>query len=92
MLAFCLNSTPQLPGNSKVGLIHFYRGCLSPPPSLTLASLLLLSLALALPFPIPFPSHSLHVLMAMAGFYFTTLSFSLPFSASTTLLTPLPSL
>jgi hypothetical protein len=37
-----------------------------------------------------FPSPSLHVLMVMAGLYFSTLSLSLPFSASTILLTPLP--
>jgi hypothetical protein len=53
---------------------------LPPPPSL---ALLLLSCPLGL-----FPSPSLH--MVMAGLYFSTLSFSLPFSASTTLLTPLP--
>jgi hypothetical protein len=42
---------------------------------------------LSLPHSLP---PSLHVLMTMAGLYFCTLSFSLPFSASTTLLTPLP--
>ena len=36
MLAFCLSSSPQLPGNSQVGLTHYKRGCLPPPPSLDL--------------------------------------------------------
>ena len=52
MLVFCLNSTPtvpgssqvssspQLPGNSQVGLAQFKRGCLAPPFSYPLASLL----------------------------------------------------
>ena len=30
---------PQLPGNTQVGLVNYKRGCLTPPPSLTLASL-----------------------------------------------------
>jgi hypothetical protein len=38
-----LSGPPQLPGNSQVGLTHYKRGCLPPPPSLTPASLLWLS-------------------------------------------------
>jgi hypothetical protein len=81
---------PQLPGNSQVGLAHYKRGCLAPPLSLslTLASLFCLlpscSPSLSIPFP---PTHSPRV---HAGFYFSTLSLSLPFSASITLITPLP--
>jgi hypothetical protein len=29
LLAFCLSSTPQLPGNSQVCLTHYKRGCLT---------------------------------------------------------------
>jgi hypothetical protein len=70
LLVFCLNSTPQLPGNSQVcsspqllanrqvGLTHYKSGCLPPPPSLILllscSSLALLGSSLFLPFPIPF--------------------------------------
>jgi hypothetical protein len=52
--------------------------------------LFLLALASLLPLVplLPLPPLSLHV--AMAGPYFPTLSFSLPVSASATLLTPLP--
>jgi hypothetical protein len=83
MLAFCLSSTPQLPGNSKVGLAHYKRGCLLTPPSY----FFLLSCPLGL-FPSPLASPSLH--MVMASLYFSTLALSLPFSASITLLTLLP--
>ena len=64
LLAFCLSSTPQIPGNSQAGLTHYKRGCLPPPPSLA-------------PPLFPFLSLSLHVLMAMACLYFPTLSPSL---------------
>ena len=40
VLAFCLSSAPQLPGNGQVCLTHYKRGCLPPPPSCSLASLL----------------------------------------------------
>ena len=98
MLAFCLNptpwlpgnsqicSSPQLPGNSQVGLAHYKRGCLPPPLSLTAASCLHLSLALLGSSLSPSFPPSLHVVMA--GLYFSTLFLSLPFSASTTLLPP----
>jgi hypothetical protein len=68
MLAFCLNSTPQLPGNSQVVLTYYKRGCLPPPPSLTH----LLSYSCLLPpcspcLPILFPlsprGHGLHLLL-----------------------------
>jgi hypothetical protein len=51
LLAFCLNSSPQLPGNchacsspqlpgnSQVDLTHYKRGCLPPPPLLLLVLL-----------------------------------------------------
>jgi hypothetical protein len=75
-LVFCLNFTtpppqlpgsshgcfsPQLPGNRPAGLAHFKRGCLPPPPYLTLTC-----------------SYSSLL--------------SLPFTASTTLLAPLPAM
>jgi hypothetical protein len=60
-LVFCLSSTPQLPGNSQVGLTHYKRGCLPPPPSLALPFLLLLSFLPTPPVPSPL---SFHVLMA----------------------------
>jgi hypothetical protein len=76
---------PQLPGNSQVGLAHYKRGYLPPPFSLASLTLILL-LPTCPPLSIPFPP--LH--RVMASLYFSPLSFSLPFSASTTLLTPLP--
>ena len=42
MLAFCLGSAPQLPGNSQVCLTHYKRGC-SPLLSLLLSSPLALA-------------------------------------------------
>jgi hypothetical protein len=36
LLAFLLGSTPQLPGNSQVCLIHYKRGCVPSPHSLPL--------------------------------------------------------
>ncbi|EDL06569.1 mCG53458, partial [Mus musculus] len=71
LLAFCPNSSPQLPGNSQVGLAHYKRGC-SPSLSLCLSlscllsflSCLLLSCSLSLP--IPFP----HLHVVMSGLYF----------------------
>jgi hypothetical protein len=62
---------------------HYERGCLPPPLSLLLLLLSLASCPVAPSLP-PFPSPSLYVVMA--GLYFSTLSLSLPFSASTTLL------
>jgi hypothetical protein len=73
VLAFCLNSTPQFPGNSQVGLTHYEGGSLPPP-------CLLLSCS-----PPPHPLPSLHVVMAGLS-----PPLSLPFFASTSLLTPLP--
>ena len=83
---------PQLLGNSQVGLAEYKRGCLTPPlslsplPSYTLASLL--PLAPLCPLSLHSLSPSLH--MVMACLYSSTLSFALPFSAATTLLTPHP--
>jgi hypothetical protein len=86
-LAFCLNSTPQLPGksqvcsspqlpgNSQVGLTHSSLSCLLP----SCFSLLLHLSPHSL-------SSSLHIVMI----YSSTLFLSLPFSSSTILLTPLP--
>jgi hypothetical protein len=52
---------PQLPGNSQVGLAHYKRGCLTPPPSLTLLPLLSLSFAPCSPsIPILFPPPRTH--------------------------------
>jgi hypothetical protein len=87
MLAFCLSSAPQLSGTRQVCLTHYKWGCLSPPHSLALAltlSFLLLPSAHSLS---PFShAHGQHRLI-----YFSFLSpHSLPFSASTTYLTPLP--
>ena len=100
MLAFCLNSTPQLPGNSQV--------CSSPQlpgksqvgwPTIKGAACPLLPLLLLplssgfLALLIPISPHSLaapHPHVFMAGLYFSTLSFSWSFSPSTTLFTPLP--
>ena len=86
MLAFCLNSTQQLPGNSQVSLTHYKRGCLPPPLSLVLL-ISCFSLALVLPFlSIPFPSHfSLCVSLSVCLSVSLSLSLSLPFSASTAL-------
>ena len=93
LLVFCLNSTPtipgssqvcstpQLPGNSQVGLAHYKRGCLAPPLSLTHLPLSCLLPPCAPPLPIPFFPFSM---------WSWPLIYSLPFSASTTLLTPLP--
>ena len=81
-------SSPQLPGKIQVDLAHYKRGCLPPPHSLSLLfSYSLASCSLAPSLPIPFLP-SLH--MVMVSLYFSTLSFSLPFSAYTTLLTLLP--
>jgi hypothetical protein len=70
-LAFCLNSapqlpgnslvcsSPQLPGNSQVSLTHYKRGCLPPLPSCLLFSCspapLLPSWVLSFPPPLPIP-------------------------------------
>jgi hypothetical protein len=67
LLAFCLGSTPQLPGNSQVCLTNYKKGCLPPPPLPLLSpfphpplcpgahdwSLLLFSLSLSLLLPLP---------------------------------------
>ena len=93
--AFSLNSTPLLPGNSQAcsslplpgnsqgGQAHYKRGRLPPPPSLVLL-LSCFSLALlgsSLPHSLPPLSKCQPLLLY---------SFSLPFSASTTLITPFP--
>ncbi|EDL14396.1 mCG145954, partial [Mus musculus] len=48
-------SAPQLPGNSQVGLAHYKKGCMTPPLSVTPASLpcLLPSCSPLPPFPSP---------------------------------------
>ena len=78
VLVFGLSPTPQLPGNSQVGLTHYKKGYLPLLPLLpSCSSFLALTLSPG-PFPIPFPS-PLHVLMA--SLYSSTslsLSFSLP--------------
>ena len=74
LLAFCLSSTPQLPGNDHVCLTHYKRGCLPASHSLALA----LSSN-------PFLSLSPHAHGQPLLFYFSTLF--LPVSAFITLLT-----
>jgi len=76
LLAFCLSSASQLPGNSQVCLTHYKRGC-SPPPTLSCSLTFLLPLYSVLfflpsffPFPCPFSTCS--------------------WSASTPLLSPFP--
>jgi hypothetical protein len=93
VLAFCLSSTTQLPGNSQIGLTHYKRGCLPPPCSLydLLTSCLLLS-CLSLLLPCSPHSLTLSFYFVIAGLYLFTLSLSLPFFSSTTLLTPLPTI
>ena len=92
LLAFCLGSAPQLPGNSQVCLTHYKRGCLPPLLSCLLAPALSSC-------PTPPPPHSPHLSlslhMLMASLYSSTLFLSLSlflssFSDSTTLSTPLP--
>jgi hypothetical protein len=61
-------------------MTHFKRGCFPPPPSLTL---------LLLPLPYSLPNFPPSLYIAMAGLYFSPLSFLLV-SASTTLLAPIP--
>jgi len=82
-------SSPQLPGNSQVAWATIKGGAC--PLLLLLFSLDLLvplaSLMLLLSLSHFLPSPSLHVVMT--GLYFYTLSHSLPFSASTTLSTSL---
>ena len=85
VLAFCINSTPQLSGNSQVGLAHYKRGCLA----LLSLLLLLLSCLFLLPLALLLPL-SFHFLppppnMVMASLY------SLPLSAFLCLYYPLPS-
>jgi hypothetical protein len=58
VLAFCLNSTLHLPGNSQIGLTQYKRGCLAPPHSLVPLLVSCSSLALSL-LPFPFIPHSL---------------------------------
>jgi hypothetical protein len=56
LLAFSLDSTPQLPGYSQVCLTHYKRGCLPPPHSLFLAlTLSPCSCSLSLPITPPPP-------------------------------------
>jgi hypothetical protein len=71
--------TPQLTGNSQVGLAHTMKGAACPLLSLSYYCFQLASL-LPLSFPPSLPR-------VMAGLYYLP---SLPFSASITLLTPLP--
>ena len=65
---------PQLPGNSQAGLAHYKRGCLPPPPSLTL---------LPLTFLLPLSPHSLlpSLYVVMAGLYFSTFSLYYPLNS-----------
>jgi hypothetical protein len=79
-LAFCLSSTPQLPGNSQVGLTHYKRGCLPPRPSLAL-----LGSSLSSPILIP-------LLLSPHGHGQPLLPYSLPLSAFLCLYHPLNSL
>jgi hypothetical protein len=84
LFAFCLSSTPQLPGNSQVcsypqlpgnsqvGLTHYKRGCLPPPLSLWL---LLLSCPLGL-----FPFLYLPSLSTCSGHGRPLLFYSFPLS------------
>ena len=89
LLGFWLSSNPQLPGNSQVGLAYYKEGYSTSPLSLTsLTSLLSFSHSQPLSYPLLGSTPPTHVVMA--GFCFSTLFFSLPFSASTTILTPLP--
>ena len=77
---------PQLPGNSQAGLAHYKRGCLPPPPSLTLLFLLLSLASCSLaPHLSPFPSS-----LSPRGHGWSLLLYSLLLSATTILLTPLP--
>ena len=102
MLAFYLNSNPQLtenlqvcaspqfPGNSQVGLGHYKRVCL---PLLLLWfswSFDLLPLSCSCSSLLHSLPPSLQKLMVMAGLYYSTFSLSPHFPASTILLTPLP--
>jgi hypothetical protein len=82
VLAFCINSTPQLSGNSQVGLAHYKRGCLA----LLSLLLLLLSCLFLLPLALLLPL-SFHFLPPLPTWSWqaSILSLSLPFSASTTL-------
>jgi hypothetical protein len=70
LLAFCLGSAPQLPGNSQMCLTHYKRGCLPPPLSL-LFLLFLLDPAL------PSPDFSPPLSILVAGLYSLSLSLSL---------------
>ena len=78
----------QLPGNSQVDMAHYKGDCLPLPLSLSYPCFSPLPLAPLLPFSPHSFTPSLYVVMA--SLYFSTLSFSLPFSASTILLTPFP--
>ena len=85
LLAFCLSSTPQLPGNSQMCLTHYNRDWQSPP--FFLAFLLCV---LSILFSLSLLPLSLQKLMT--DFYFSTPPLSLfqPFSVSSTISTPLP--
>ena len=63
LLAFCLSSAPQLPGNSQLCLIHSKRGCLPPPLSSSSSSCSCLPLCPLTP-SLPCPPLRLHLLMA----------------------------
>ena len=78
----------QLHGNSQIDMAHYKRDCLPVPLSLYYSCFSPLPLAPLLPFSPHSFTPSLYVVMA--DLYFSTLSFSLLFSASTILLTPFP--
>lgn len=80
MLAFCLDSTPQLTGNCQVCLSHCKRGCSYPALSCLLAPALSFS-----PFPLSphFPTPSLSTCSWPASLYSSTLSLPLYLSPST---------
>ena len=71
VLAFCLSSAPQLPGNSQVGLTHYKRGCL-----LSLLALLVSCFSLALS-QLPTTTTTCSWEASSLLLYFSTLSLSL---------------
>jgi hypothetical protein len=88
VLVFCLDSTPQipgnnqvcstpqLPGNSKVVMAHYKRGCLAPP--LFLVSLVLLPLSYISFAPLPFSPLSTWPWLAPTFLLSPSLCLSLP--------------
>ena len=77
--------SPQLPGNSQVGLAHYKRGCLSPPLSYSYSCFLLAFLLPSFPLAPPIPTFLSP--LSPCGHGWPLLLYSLLLSASTTLLT-----